>query len=60
MEDIDYLLGHGNKSMTSRYAHISMDVLRKAIAHLDKKPQPAENSTDTKTGTTAVLQFKSA
>jgi len=57
IEDIRYLLGHGAKSITERYAHPNMDLLRAAVAKLDRKPQ---TQTDTKTDTGAVLQFKSA
>jgi integrase len=56
-EDIGYLLGHGTKSITMRYAHPPMDLLRAAVAKLDRKPQ---TQTDTKTDTPTVLQFKSA
>jgi len=55
IEDIRYLLGHGAKSITERYAHASLDVLRQAIAKLDRK-----NETGTNTGTPAVLQFPRA
>jgi len=54
MEDIRYLLGHGAKSITERYAHVSLDVLRKAIAMLDRI------QTDTKTDTSTILKFRSA
>jgi hypothetical protein len=37
IEDIRYLLGHGAKSITERYAHASLDVLREAVATLDRK-----------------------
>ena len=55
IEDIRYLLGHGAKSITERYAHASLDVLRAAVLKLDRK-----TPTDTKTDTGPVLQFKSA
>jgi site-specific recombinase XerD len=55
IEDIPYLLGHGAKSITERYAHPNRDVLRAAVAKLDRKTE-----TDTKTGTDPVLQFRSA
>lgn len=57
IEDIRYLLGHGAKSITERYAHASMVVLRNALANLDRKP---ETQTDTKTDTGTVLQFRTA
>jgi integrase len=57
IEDIRYLLGHGAKSITERYAHANIDVLRAAVAKLDRK---TENQTDTKTDTSAVLQFRTA
>jgi integrase len=57
IEDIRYLLGHGAKSITERYAHASLEVLRKAMANLDRKP---ENETDTKTDTSTILQFRTA
>jgi len=55
LEDIRFLLGHGAKSVTERYAHASLDVLRKAVAHLDRKEE-----TLTKTDTSTILQFKTA
>jgi len=55
IEDIRYLLGHGAKSITERYAHASLDVLRAAVAKLDPKIE-----TDTRTDTGAVLQFRAA
>jgi integrase len=55
IEDIRYLLGHGAKSITERYAHPSMDVLHEVIGKLDRKPQ-----TDTNTDTSNILQFRSA
>ena len=58
IEDIRYLLGHGAKSITERYAHASLDVLRKAISKLDRKP--TNSRTDTQTDTSTVLQFKTA
>jgi integrase len=51
IEDIGYLLGHGNKSITARYAHPPMKLLRAAVATLDQK------LTETEQGT--VLRFKS-
>jgi integrase len=57
IEDIRYLIGHGAKSITERYAHPNLDVLRAAVAKLDRKPK---TETDTKTDTASVLQFKSA
>jgi integrase len=56
IEDIRYLLGRGAKSITKRYAHPDIDLLRKAVAKLDR----TKIEIDTKTDTTAVLQFKSA
>jgi integrase len=57
VEDIRRLLGHSAKSITERYAHPSLDVLRAAIAKLDRK---LETTTVTKTDTPPVLQFPSA
>lgn len=54
IEDIRYLLGHGSKSITERYAHANLDVLRQAVAKLDHNP------TGTKTDTPPVLEFRSA
>jgi integrase len=54
IEDIRYLLGHGAKSITERYAHANLHVLRQAVAKLDRI------QTDTKTDTSTVLQFRSA
>jgi integrase len=54
IEDIRYLLGHGSRSITERYAHANLDVLRAAVAKLERKPQ---TQTDTKTDTPAILQF---
>jgi integrase len=55
IEDIRYLLGHGAKSVTERYAHANLDVLRQAIRRLDRKTQ-----TNTKIDMSPVLQFRSA
>jgi integrase len=55
IEDIRYLLGHGAKSITERYAHASLDVLRAAVLKLDRKDQ-----TGTKTGIPPVLHFRTA
>jgi integrase len=52
IEDIRYLLGHGAKSITERYAHPDIDLLRKAVANLDQ--------TKIETDTAAVLHFKTA
>jgi len=52
IEDIRYLLGHGAKSITERYAHPSLDVLRAAILKLDRKTE-----TSTKTDTATVVEF---
>jgi hypothetical protein len=49
------LLGHNAKSITERYAHPNLDVLRAAVAKLDRKIQ-----TDTKTDTPAILHFRGA
>jgi integrase len=57
IEDIRYLIGHGAKSITERYAHPNMEVLRAAVLKLDRKPQ---TQTDTKTDTAPVSQFKRA
>jgi len=57
VEDIRYLLGHGAKSITERYAHASLDVQRAAMAKLDRK---TDRQTDTKTDTSNILRFKSA
>lgn len=57
IEDIRYLLGHGAKSITERYAHPQMSLLRTVIAKLDRKPN-AEVETDTKTDTSAVVEFQ--
>lgn len=53
LEDIAALLGHDLKknSMTARYAHVDLDVLREAVATLVK------NQSDTKTDTPPVLAF---
>lgn len=58
IEDIRYLLGHGAKSITERYAHPSLDVLRAAILKLDRKTETTE--TDTKTSTPSVVEFPKA
>lgn len=57
IEDIRYLLGHGAKSITERYAHPSLDVLRVAISKLDRAPK---TETGTKTGTSTILEFPAA
>jgi hypothetical protein len=57
IEDIRYLLGHGAKSITERYAHANLDVLREAVATLDRK---TENQTGTKTGTPPVLRIRAS
>jgi integrase len=57
IEDIRYLLGHGAKSITERYAHANLDVLREAVATLDRK---AGKQTGTKTGTSPVLRFQAS
>jgi integrase len=57
IEDIRYLLGHGAKSITERYAHANLDVLREAVATLDRK---AGRQTGTKTGTASVLRFQAS
>ena len=57
IEDIRYLLGHGAKSITERYAHPPMDLLRTVVAKLDRKP---ESQTDTKTDTGALVEFRPA
>ena len=54
-EDINYLLGHGTKNITLRYAHPPMKLLAAAVAILDRKSQ-----TGTETGTGPVLQFRTA
>jgi integrase len=58
IEDIRYLLGHGARSITERYAHASLDVLRKAVAKLDRKP--TDTQTDTNTDTSTILRFRTA
>jgi integrase len=55
IEDIRYLIGHGAKSITERYAHPKMEVLRPSVMKLDRKTE-----TDTKTDTGSILQFRSA
>jgi hypothetical protein len=50
LEDIAYLIGHGTRRITARYAHPNLDILRAAVATLDQK------HTETDTGT--ILQFK--
>ncbi|MBV9885246.1 MAG: site-specific integrase [Acidobacteria bacterium] len=57
IEDIRYLLGHGAKSITERYAHANLDVLREAVATLDRK---AGKTTGTKTGTPSLLRFRAS
>jgi len=57
LEDIQYLMGHGGKNITLRYAEPDMESLRAAVAKLDRK---TETQTDTKTDTGTVLQFKTA
>jgi integrase len=57
IEDIRYLLGHGAKSITERYAHPSLDVLRVGISKLDRTPK---TQTGTNSGTGPVLQFPAA
>jgi len=57
IEDIRYLLGHGAKSITERYAHANLDVLREAVATLDRKPT---KQTGTKTGTVSVARFRAS
>jgi integrase len=57
IEDIRYLLGHGAKSITERYTHANIDVLRAAVMKLDRK---TETQTDTKIDTSTVLQFRTA
>ena len=56
-EDIFALLGHHLKehSMTARYAHVDLDVLREAVETL--VPRPAEQ-TDTKTDTGSAVVFQ--
>jgi integrase len=54
VEDIRHLLGHSAKSITERYAHPSMDVLRAAVAKLD------QIQTGTRNGTGPVLEFRRA
>jgi integrase len=56
IEDIRYLLGHGARSITERYAHLNMALLRQAVAKLDR----SNGETDTKTDTATVLQFRTA
>jgi integrase len=58
IEDIRYLLGHGAKSITERYAHPNMDVLRREVAKLDRTPNAAQ--TDLKTDIVPVLEFPTA
>jgi hypothetical protein len=52
-----YLLGHGAKCITERYAHASLDALRKAVAQFDREP---EIKTNTKANTEVALQFRTA
>jgi len=54
MEDVRYLLGHGAKSVTERYAHASIGVLREAIGKLDRI------QTDTNSDTSNILQMRTA
>jgi len=53
IEDIRYLLGHGAKSVTERYARANLDVLREAVATRDSKAGK-------QTGTSPVLRFQAA
>jgi len=53
IDDILNLLGHGAKSITERYAHASLDVLRVAIGKLDRPPK-------TQTDTPTFSQFPAA
>jgi integrase len=57
VEDIQYLMGHGGKNITLRYAEPDMESLRQAVAKLDRKPK---TETDTKTGTGPILEFPNA
>jgi integrase len=57
IEEIRYLLGRGAKSITERYAHANIGVLRAAVMKLDRK---TETQTDTKIDTSTVLQFRTA
>jgi hypothetical protein len=52
LEDVAALLGHDLKkhSMTARYAHVDMDILREAVNTLVE--------TATKTATTPVVEFR--
>jgi integrase len=52
IEDIRYLLGHGAKTITERYAQANLDVLREAVATLDRK-------NENQTGTSHVLRLRS-
>jgi integrase len=56
VEDIGYLLGHGNKSITERYAHPPMKLLQALVLKLDRKPETKEENR-TNTGQGAVLAF---
>ncbi len=51
LEDIQYLMGHGDNHIALRYAEPDMDSLRQAVAKLD---QPK-----TETDTASILHFKS-
>ena len=53
-EDISYLLGHGTKNITIRYAHPPMKLLAAVVAILDQRPTGSE------TGTVPVLPFHRA
>jgi integrase len=58
VEDIRYLLGHGAKSITERYAHVVSDVLRAAVAKLDRKTNTqTETERRTERRTAPVLEF---
>jgi integrase len=54
IEDIRYLLGHGAKPITERYAHPSLDILLVAISKLDRAPK---TEAGTNSGTAPILQF---
>ena len=58
VEDIRYLLGHGAKSITERYAHPPMGLLRQVMAKLDRKV--GEVQSDTKSDTGTVTEFRVA
>jgi integrase len=59
LEDIAALLGHDLRkhSMTARYAHVDLEVLREAVATLVPKPM---EQTSTKTDTGSVVVFQKA